>query len=96
MTNTNTDLVVGLVVDSVLDSMRPQLAGKIPDAAFDALRTGAVLAASSAIPPPVRLAINAVPTSTVMAVGNVAANKVRTVATGAEAVGNLIRGRNNG
>ena len=93
MASTNTDYVVGLIVDGVLASMRSQLNGKVPDAVLDTVRSGAILAASSAIPPPVRLAINAVPASTVMAAGNAAANKVRTVKAGAEAVGNLIRGK---
>ena len=93
MASTNTDYVVGLIVDGVLASMKSQLNGKVPDAVLDTVRTGAILAASSAIPPPVRLAINAVPASTVMAAGNAAASKVRTVKAGAEAVGNLIRGK---
>ena len=93
MTSTNTDIVVGLIVDGVLNSMKTQLDGKVPDAVFDTIRTGAVLAASSAIPAPVRLAINAVPASSLVTAGNIAANKVNKVKAGAEAVSGLIRGR---
>ena len=93
MANTNTDILVGLIVDGVLNSMKSQVDGKVPDAVFDALRTGAVLAASSAIPPPVRLAINAVPASTLVAARDVAAKKVNKVKAGAETVSGLIRGR---
>ena len=84
---TNTDIVVGLIVDGVINSMKSQLDNKVPDAVFDAVRTGAVLAASSAIPAPVRLAINAVPASAIKTAGNVVAKK----AANAGAVGNLIK-----
>ena len=91
MASTNTDIVVGLIVDGIINSMRTQLDGRVPDAVFDAARSGAVLAASSAIPAPIRLAINAVPTSTLKAAGDVAANKARATIATAEAVGNLIK-----
>jgi len=41
MTNTNTDIVVGLIVDGVLNSMKAQLDGNVPDAVFDTIRTDA-------------------------------------------------------
>ena len=42
MTDTNTDCLVGLLVDRVIDSMGPQLRGKIPDAAVGIMRSVAV------------------------------------------------------
>ena len=84
MTSSNTDRVVGLIVDSMIDSMRPQLQGKVPDAAVNAMRSAAVLAASSAIPPPIRLAINAVPPTAFHVVENAAASGVQNIREGAQ------------
>jgi hypothetical protein len=92
MSETNTDRVVGLIVDRILDSMKQQqLGGKIPDAAFDAVRTTAVLAASTAIPPPIRLAINAVPSSAFKAAENVAATGSQNIRDGVQNIRDNIK-----
>ena len=90
MSETNTDRVVRLIVDHILDSMRRQLDGKVPDAALGAVRTAAVLAASSAIPPPVRLAINAVPPSAFKVAENVTATGSQNIREGVQNIkGNI-------
>jgi hypothetical protein len=92
MSETNTDRVVGLIVDRILASMKQQqLGGKIPDAAFDAMRTAAVLAASSAIPPPVRLAVNAVPPSAFKVAENVAATGSQNIRDGVQNIKDNIK-----
>jgi len=92
MSETNTDRVVGLIVDRILDSMKQQqLGSKIPDAAFGAARSAAVLAASSAIPPPVRLAINAVPPSAFKVAENVAATGSQNIREGVQNIKDNIK-----
>jgi len=97
MTETNTDRVVGLIVDRILDSMKQQLDGKVPDAAFGAVRSAAVLAASSAVPPPIRLAINAVPPAVFKAAENATTSGVQnireTASRGVGTVTGLLKGK---
>jgi hypothetical protein len=92
MSSNTVDLVVETLVDSVINSMKLQSNGKIPPAVLDTMRTAAILAASSAVPGPVRLAINAVPVSAVKtAAGGIKAVK-NDVAGGAKAIGETVTG----
>jgi len=91
MSETNTDRVVGLIVDHILASMKQQLSGKVPDAAFGAVRSAAVLAASSAIPPPIRLAINAVPPTAFKVAENVAATGSQNIRDGVQNIKDNIK-----
>ena len=91
MSETNTDRIVGLIVDRILDSMKQQLGGKVPDAALGAVRTAAVVAASSVIPPPVRLAINAVPPSAFKVAENVAATGSQNIREGVQNIKDNIK-----
>ena len=79
MADTNTDYVVELIVDSIINSMKSQFEGKVPVTAFDTVRSGAVLTASNAIPFPLRLAINAIPKSAYKAAGDAGVSGIKTV-----------------
>jgi len=68
MANSNIDRIIALVVDTVIETMKSQFEGKVPAATFDAARPVAVRTASSAVPFPLRLAINALPSSVVDAI----------------------------
>jgi len=80
MNNSNTDYVVTLIVDSIINSMKSQLEGKVPDTVFDKVRSGAVLTASAAIPFPIQIAINAVPPSAYKVAGNITMSGAKAVA----------------
>jgi hypothetical protein len=91
MANT-VDLVVETLVDSVINSMKLQSNGKVPPAVLDTMRTAAILAASSAIPAPVRLAINAVPISAVTTAANGIKTAKNDISGGARAIGESVTG----
>lgn len=84
MADTNTDHVIELIADSIINSLKSQLEGKVPDAVFGTAYSAAVFAAKSAIPFPIQIAINAVPSSAYKAAGNAAMCGAKMV-TGSEA-----------
>ena len=92
MSNNTVDLVVETLVDNVIHSMKLHSNGKIPPAVLDALRTTAILAASSAIPGPVRLAINAVPVTAVKTTANGIKTAKNDVADGTKLIGETVVG----
>jgi len=59
----NTDYIVETIVDGIIDSMKPQFDGKVSADVVKTIRSGAILAGTTAIPVPVKFGINSVPRS---------------------------------
>ena len=79
MTDTNTDRLIKLIVDSTINLIKPQLENRVSNDVFETVRFGTVSVIREAIPFPLRMAINGVPASAFQIVETTVKDKMKTV-----------------